>query len=220
MPTQPRQPRAAGRAAPRRRTRNFLGGGAAYELRVEASDRLLLAARPRGKNKCSAFLVTLREAAGDAAPDSEEAVAKVRAPCLRPMSGNSTHARAGGSDGGPPAPPTPRQRPRLKGRLMHARAKVQCGIILIIIMTVRPPCTCTQVKANLMGSDYVAWQKGGGPGAHKGYGAQALAVRYHPTSSSPSGGARQLTAILPTPGEGRAGGWGCSAGLGVFWSLA
>ncbi|KAI8474342.1 MAG: tubby C-terminal-like domain-containing protein [Monoraphidium minutum] len=113
-----------------RLTKGFLGTGASYELRLEATDRLLLAAAPRAKSKCSSFLIATRPGA---APGSDGAVAKL--------------------------------------------------------------------KANLMGSEYVAWQKGGGPAAHKGYGAQALAVRYHPASSSPSGGARQMSAMVPAPGE-------------------
>ncbi|KIY91242.1 hypothetical protein MNEG_16722 [Monoraphidium neglectum] len=117
-----------------RRSRGFLGAHASYELRLEATDRLLLAARPRPNSKRASYLVTLRDAAaGEVAPESQESVAKV--------------------------------------------------------------------KANLLGSEFVAWTKGGAPGDHKGFGAQALAARYHPTSSSPSGGARQMSVIVPAPGE-------------------
>ncbi len=59
-----------------------------------------------------------------------------------------------------------------------------------------------QLKSNLLGTEYTAWLKGGGPSAHKGYGAQALAVRYQPTGATPTGGARGMAAILPAPGEG------------------
>lgn len=52
----------------------------------------------------------------------------------------------------------------------------------------------------MLGTEYTAWRKGGPPEARKGFGAQALAVRYHPAAASVTGGARGLSAILPVPG--------------------
>jgi hypothetical protein len=57
-----------------------------------------------------------------------------------------------------------------------------------------------QLKSNLLGTEFTAWTRGGSASARKGFGAQALAVRYHPTSESASGGARGMAAILPAPG--------------------
>jgi hypothetical protein len=58
--------------------RGLLGTNTSYELRIEATDQLLLSARRRAKNKCSSYLIALREAAaGEVAPGDEAAVAKV-----------------------------------------------------------------------------------------------------------------------------------------------
>ena len=63
-----------------RRLRSLMGTGAVYEMRIEATDRLLLSARRRAKNKCSSYLIaTLDAAAGEVAPAADEAVAKVGA---------------------------------------------------------------------------------------------------------------------------------------------
>ncbi|GBF98741.1 hypothetical protein Rsub_11290 [Raphidocelis subcapitata] len=119
-----------------RRVRGPLPGPArGFELRVEASDRLLLSARRRSKNKCSSFLVAARALdRPEASPLDADAVAKV--------------------------------------------------------------------KANLAGSEYVAWLKGGPAAARKGFGAQALAMRQLPTSDSATGGARGMVVAVPAPGEG------------------
>jgi hypothetical protein len=62
-----------------RRTKGLLGAGAYYDLRIENSDRFLISARRRAKNKCSSYLLALTEAGvGQVSPFADEAVAKVR----------------------------------------------------------------------------------------------------------------------------------------------
>jgi len=161
-----------------RRVRGLLGTNACYELRIEATDRLLLSARRRAKNKCSSYLIALSEvAAGEVLPADAQAVAKVG--WLTPTTASTTEV----------------------GR--WSRENAQCGPHRRLVDS-NPPQPCLlplqQLKSNLLGTEYTTWRKGGGPDVHKGYGAQALMARYQPTSASATGGARSMAAILPVPG--------------------
>jgi hypothetical protein len=58
-----------------------------------------------------------------------------------------------------------------------------------------------QLKANMMGTEYLLTARGGDSSAHKGFNAQLLAVNYKPTINHIQAAPRTMTAVLPVPGS-------------------
>lgn len=66
-----------------------------------------------------------------------------------------------------------------------------------------PPFCClllsAQLKANLVGTEYLLRGRGGDSSAHKGFNAQLLAVNFKPTINHIAAAPRTMTATLPVP---------------------
>lgn len=56
-----------------------------------------------------------------------------------------------------------------------------------------------QLKANMMGTEYLLRGRGGDSSQHKGFNAQLLAVNYKPTINHIQAAPRTMTAVLPVP---------------------
>lgn len=56
-----------------------------------------------------------------------------------------------------------------------------------------------QLKANVVGTEYLLRGKGGDINSHKGFNAQLLAVNYKPTINHIKTGPRTMTAVVPVP---------------------
>jgi hypothetical protein len=56
-----------------------------------------------------------------------------------------------------------------------------------------------QLKANMLGTEFLLRGKGGDPALHKGFNAQLLAVNYKPTINHVKAGPRTMTACVPVP---------------------
>jgi hypothetical protein len=56
-----------------------------------------------------------------------------------------------------------------------------------------------QLKANVLGTEFLLRGKGGDPSLHKGFNAQLLAVNYKPTINHVKAGPRTMTACVPVP---------------------
>jgi hypothetical protein len=56
-----------------------------------------------------------------------------------------------------------------------------------------------QLKANVLGTEFLLRGKGGDPGLHKGFNAQLLAVNFKPTINQVKAGPRTMTACVPVP---------------------
>lgn len=60
-------------------------------------------------------------------------------------------------------------------------------------------CCVLQLKANVMGTEYLLRGRGGDSSSHKGFNAQLLAVNYKPTINHMQAAPRTMTAVLPVP---------------------
>lgn len=56
-----------------------------------------------------------------------------------------------------------------------------------------------QLKANVLGTEFLLRGKGGDPALHKGFNAQLLAVNFKPTINQVKAGPRTMTACVPVP---------------------
>jgi hypothetical protein len=56
-----------------------------------------------------------------------------------------------------------------------------------------------QLKANVLGTEYLLRGRGGDSSSHKGFNAQLLAVNYKPTINHMQAAPRTMTAVLPVP---------------------
>lgn len=56
-----------------------------------------------------------------------------------------------------------------------------------------------QLKANVLGTEYLLRGKGGDSVSHKGFNVQLLAVNYKPTINHIQAAPRTMTAVLPVP---------------------
>jgi hypothetical protein len=56
-----------------------------------------------------------------------------------------------------------------------------------------------QLKANMLGTEYLLRGRGGDSSSHKGFNAQLLAVNYKPTINHIQAAPRTMTAVLPVP---------------------
>lgn len=65
------------------------------------------------------------------------------------------------------------------------------------------PCCClllsAQLKANLVGTEYLLRGRGGDCSANKGFNVQLLAVNFKPTINHIAAAPRTMTATLPVP---------------------
>jgi hypothetical protein len=59
--------------------------------------------------------------------------------------------------------------------------------------------TVAQLKANLVGTEYLLRGRGGDSSTHKGFNAQLLTVNYKPTVNHIAAAPRTMTATLPVP---------------------
>jgi hypothetical protein len=56
-----------------------------------------------------------------------------------------------------------------------------------------------QLKANVLGTEFLLRGRGGDPSLHKGFNAQLLAVNFKPTVNHVKAGPRTMTACVPVP---------------------
>jgi hypothetical protein len=170
---------------------NRLGMGQHFELRLESTDECLAVARRRVKSATSSYVIGL---AGSS--------------CSSGSSTPSSHGHREGSSS-PMAASLRRDDPEVVGKVSpDARAMMQLvhcqwmslrvQISLLTLEALRP-CVCLQLKANMMGTQYLLRGRGGNSSVHKGFNAQLLAVSYKPTINHMQAAPRTMTAILPVP---------------------